>query len=396
MPDTPRDMSTKADVPLGRKKDLHVCVVLEGHALVRIGGAEYQAHQLAEELNRRADVTVTYVARGVPRTECVPYDVHRMGYTTGFRRRSVAFDARELWRTLLDLQPDVIYQRMKQSYTAVCAHYARRAGIPLVFHAAADPDTDGRWLRKRLSPNAPFDLLDVAAGNWGVRHATHVVVQTEKQAELLRGRFDRDASAIIKNFQPLPDTLPDKRPDGLRVLWVGNIREMKRPRLFLDLAESLSKHPGIEFWMVGRPAGQRNMQSTMADIRRSKHVHYFGELRLDAVNTLMSEADVFVNTSSFEGFPNTFIQAWAHGAIVTSLDVDIDGGLDASGIGFRTHQVPRLAQVITKLHQDPCLRREMSAKAFEYVKREHSVKNLVCLANFVIGTARKKTSSQCP
>ena len=135
----------------GASRDLHVCLVMEGHPLVQMGGAEYQAHQLAEELCRRDGVRVTYLARTAPYAADLPYQLRSMGDASGFRRRSTLFDAQSLWKVLSDVHPDVIYQRMKQGYTAICAHYSRRAGVPLVFHAASDPDTDGRWLRKPWS-----------------------------------------------------------------------------------------------------------------------------------------------------------------------------------------------------------------------------------------------------
>jgi len=377
---------------------VHVCLVLEHHVSVQMGGAEYQAHQLAEELSRRQGVRVTYLARTLPEASGSPYDIQKVGDPSGFRRRAVMFDAGMVWKSLRELQPDVIYQRAKQSYTAVCAHYAQRAGIPFVFHVANMPDADGRWFRQRLSANTPFDLLEVAAGNWGVRRASHVVVQTSQQAALLRRNFGRDPSALIRNFQPLPEALPGKRADGLRVLWVANIKEAKRPHLFLELAERFAERPGIEFWMVGRPASHRRISATMSAIKDSKYLRYFGELPLEGVNALMDEADVFVNTSSFEGFPNTFIQAWLRGAIVVSLDVDIDGGMEAAGIGYCTRSLTRLVEVIDRLSHSRELRRTISGRAFAHARREHSLSNLAQLADFIeeIGTAPAAAKCRCP
>jgi glycosyltransferase involved in cell wall biosynthesis len=358
---------------------------MEGHPLVQMGGAEYQAHQLAEALARRDGVRVTYLSRTVPDKATLPYQLRLMGDATGFRRRSTLFDARSLWATLKDVQPDVVYQRMKQGYTAVCAYYAQCAGIPMVFHAASEPDTDGRWFRKQLSANTPLDLLEVAAGNWGLRRAAHVIVQSEMQGTLLQRSFGREPSAVIPNSQPLPRDLPKKLAEGLRVLWVSNIKEVKRPDLFLDLAEQFCHRNDIEFWMVGRPGSHRSIKPTMGAIRRSTRIRYFGEVPIDRVNELMAQADVFVNTSSFEGSPNTFIQAWSRGAIVTSLAVDVDGGLEARGIGYCTGSVPRLVEVISRLADSPALRREISERAFAHVWQEHSGANLQRLADFVLG-----------
>lgn len=358
----------------------------------RMGGAEYQAHQLAEELERRDDVHVTYLAHSVPeRTPHLPYVVRKIADDNALNRRAVLFDAIMLWRTLKELRPDVIYQRAKHGYTAICAHYAKRAGIPLVFHAASETDVNGRWRRRWFSTNMPFDLLEVAAGNWGVRRATYVVVQSCRQDVLLRERFGRPALKMVRNFQPIPEALPGKRPTGLRVLWVGNIKQVKRPDLFLELAERFARFQDIEFWMVGRPANYRSMQATMTAIQRSEHVRFLGELPLDEVNTLMDQADVLVNTSSFEGSPNTFIQAWGRGAVVTSLNVDVDGGMETRGIGYCAGDLTRLIEVIDALRLSPQLRAEIAQRAFAHVWQEHSLTNLQDLAQFVLDSAKRQS-----
>jgi len=245
---------------------MRVCLILENHPAAVMGGAEYQAHLLAEELASRPGVQATYLARSAPDSGLASYEIRHFGSTSGFRRRAVVFDSRSLWQALVDLQPDVIYQRMKQGYTLVGALYGRRNGVPFVFHAASEPDVDGRWLRKGLSPNLPLDLLDVAVGNLGVRLSSRVVVQTKKQALLLRRHFGREPAALVRNFQPLPHALPVKSGTDTRILWVGNIKGVKRPELFLGLASRFAGRDDVKFWMVGRPGGNRGTRATMLAI----------------------------------------------------------------------------------------------------------------------------------
>ena len=222
---------------------MKVCVIVENHPSAVMGGAQYQGHLLAEELARRTGVTVTYLARGLAPDRCVeagiPYAVRRIGSRSGIRHRAVLFDAPELWHALHELAPDVVYQQMRQSYTAVCAQYARKVKVPFVFHVASDIDLDPRWFNDRFSANLPFDVAEAALGLWGLRHASHIIVQTGRQRRILQERFGRVAAAVVRNFQPLPASLPEKAAGPVRVFWVANFKDVKRPEMSNILAPSV-------------------------------------------------------------------------------------------------------------------------------------------------------------
>lgn len=357
-----------------------------------MGGAEYQTALLADEICRRPGVQASYLARRVPVGEAaagLPYELVRIGSEAGVRRRAVFFDAGDLTRTLSRLQPDVLYQQAKQSYTAVCARYARKAGIPFFFHVASEGDLDRRWISLRLSANTPFDVLESVTGDWGIRHATHVIAQTDRQARILRERYGRAAAVLVRNFQPLPRDLPDK-PDGpLRILWVANFKDVKRPHLFVELARSLADRSDLHFAMIGRPALQARFAPLMNLIRETPNLTYLGELPLEGVNEQMAQAAMHVNTSAFEGFPNTFIQAWARGAVVVSLAVDPDDkGMEEIGIGFCAGSMQRMREIITGLSSEPAKRHTIAQRAFEFAQQNHAMTQASRLTDLILGAAR--------
>jgi glycosyltransferase involved in cell wall biosynthesis len=339
-----------------------------------MGGAEYQAGLLADELDRHPGVVVTYLARHVP-SERLPggprYAVRSIGTDAGIRRRAVFFDAPALWGALRQLQPDVIYQQAKQSYTAVCAAYARRYGIPFFCHVASDADLDHRWISLRLTVNTPFDIIESLAGDWGIRHASHIVVQTEQQGARVRARFGREPAALVRNFQPIPAALPAKPPGPLQVLWVANFKDVKRPELFVDLAESFAGRQDLQFIMVGRPTTLRRFAPLMRRIPTVANLSYLGEQPIGRVYELMASAAIHVNTSSFEGFPNTFVQAWARGAVVVSIAVDPDGCMEAHNMGYCAGSFNALRDRIEALAQAPELRRELAERAFAFAQQHH-------------------------
>jgi hypothetical protein len=371
---------------------MHVCVMLENHAKARMAGAEYQTLLLTEELARRPGVKVTYVARRIPEgadAQGLPYALRRIGSDKGIRRRAVFFDAPDLLRTLREIKPDVIYQQSRQSYTAVCAWYAREAKIPFFFHIAHDFDFDYRWVTVRYSPNTPFDLVECMTGIWGLKRASHIIVQTERQGHVLKEKYGKTAAAIIRNFQPFPDSLPAKPPGPLKIFWVANLKDWKRPGLFVELAESFAGRTDLEFIMAGRPTGQRRFEPLMQKIPTVANLKYLGEVPIDQVNELMSQAAVHVNTSSFEGFPNTFLQAWGRGAIVATLAVDPDEeSMEALGIGYCAGTLERLHDFIDALSRSPQRRQQIMENAFRFVHEKHSLAQGAHLADLILGAGK--------
>jgi glycosyltransferase involved in cell wall biosynthesis len=373
---------------------IKVCVVVQNHPSIAMGGAQYQGHLLAEEVARRAGVEVTYLARDVfPDTASrnnIPYAIRSIGTGAGIRRRATFFDARTLWRTLSEIKPDVIYQQMRQSYTAVCARYARRAGIPFFFQIASDMDLDRRWISNGFSANTPFDIAENILAIWGMRHASHIIAQTEPQRRILRERFGRDAAAVVRNFQPLPTKLPVKPGSPIEIFWVANLKSVKRPELFVELAESFSGRNDVKFTMAGRPSGlQRRFAPLMERIKRTPNLEYFGELSIDAVNARMSGAHVHVNTSSLEGFPNTIIQAWAQGAVVVTIAVDPDEQkMETLGIGICTGTFERLKTTIDELARSPERRQAFAQNGFAFAQAHHSLARGAQLVDMMLAAAQ--------
>jgi glycosyltransferase involved in cell wall biosynthesis len=372
---------------------MRVCLITENHAGAVMGGAEYQTLLLAEELSRRPGVEVTYLARRVPKnieSLSLPYALEGIGNAAGIRRRAVFFDQHNVMQALEQLKPDVIYQQAKQSYTAMGAKYAEQAGIPFFFHVAHDFDLNYRWITSRFSPNTPFDIIECLAGDWGIKHASHVIVQSERQGKLLQKRFKRNWSAVVRNFQPLPETLPAKPKGPMQVFWVANLKDFKRPALFVDLAESFAGRSDIDFVMAGRAPTQRRFAPLMQRIRTVKNLKYWGEVPIEKVNQLMSDADMHVNTSSFEGFPNTFLQAWARGAVIGSLAVDPDeSSMESLGIGYCAgDDLHRLHDFVDELSRAPEKRRAIAERAFAFVHEKHGMEHGARLADFIIEAGR--------
>jgi glycosyltransferase involved in cell wall biosynthesis len=350
-----------------------------------MGGAQFQIKCLVEHLRTLKRYDVHYVARRV--REAGPADghtIHRIGDSRPRSRFGYAMDAPQLLRALRGIRPHVIYQRIGCAYTGIAALYAGRSGARLIWHASSDADLEPalrvperNFVRRRLERT----LL-----NYGIRHADIVVTQTRRQDEALRRNFGRDADAVIANFHPDP-TEQHSVAGPARVLWVANLKRLKQPDAFLRLAASLADLRDVRFVMVGAAsteAGESEWNRAMQQqIAALPNVDYLGQRPQDEVNRLLSNATLFVNTSLYEGFPNTFIQAWLRDTPVVSLSVNPDNVFDDESLGYCAGTEARLSEIVRGLLLDDALRRRVAARAGAHAREFHSMVNAARLEQLI-------------
>jgi glycosyltransferase involved in cell wall biosynthesis len=362
-----------------------LCIVTPHHLSVTGGGAEYQIECLIEALAAEQRYEIFYLARSAePSCRPAGYRVVRIGTRIQASRFGYAMDAVPLYRALRSLRPQVIYQRVACGYTGICAWYARRSGARLIWHVAHDTDV----MLERLDPgrNPVRGFLETTCIEYAIRHANHIITQTEHQARLLRHNYGREADGVIRNFQPNPTEEIDKS-GPLTVLWVANFKRWKQPELFVALADALRDLDSVRFVMAGASAGGSGTAdwnaAVMAQIRQARNLDYLGPLPQTEINRLFAHAHVFVNTSKWEGFPNTFIQAWMREVPVVSLSVDPDQLLAHGNMGIVAENPGALASAVRALIMDPARRAEYGERARRYAMREHSLENIKTLQRLI-------------
>lgn len=218
-----------------------------------------------------------------------------------------------MWRRLKEIDADIYYYRSASMWVGVLAEFCRRHGRRFVYAGASNKDfvpgqggqiryARDRWLYRR-----------------GLALADAIVVQNAFQAQSCRANYAREAVLIPSCYRPPPDAKPASQRD--LVLWVGTVYEDKRPELFLELARRLRERRCV---LIGGP--RRGAEAFFERIRAQAaalpNVEFTGFLPLAQVEPWFDRARVLVNTSRYEGMPNTFLQAWARG-VPTVATVDV-------------------------------------------------------------------------
>jgi len=363
-----------------------LCIVTPMHSATHTGGAEYQIERLVDVLSSTGRYEIYYlngISGGDESSD--RYRVVRVGKDPRPPRFGYLSQAVPLYKALQKIQPDAIYQRVACGYTGVCAYYAQRHGTNFVWHVAHDSDVSPDNSLHGRNPLRRF--LEKRSVEYGIRRASCIVAQTADQAALLERNYGRKADAVIPNFHPSPNETIDKSGERI-VAWVAGIKPWKRPEAFLDLADTMLNLADVRFVMIGREAIASSerawLNALLRRIRATPNVEYRGSRSQAEVNELLARSHIFVNTSRYEGFPNTFIQAWMREAAVVSLHVDPDRLLGERAIGlFCDGSQQRLEGAVRTLLSDSSLRAAYTAKARDYALSHHSMANADGLARLI-------------
>ena len=261
---------------------------------------------------------------------------------------------------------DIYYQNCGEYVTGQVALWCRRHGRKFVYSVANDADCDARLPEMHK-------LCERVLYRYGLKHADRVIVQTRRQQDMLRTHFELD-SAVIPMPCPGPsadDYVACERAQkrGNRVLWIGRVCEQKRPDRLLDLAEAC---PDLHFDLVGPAADNGYARSVWERAKNISNVTLHGPTSRDRVSEFYRNAALLCCTSDFEGFPNTFLEAWSYGVpIVTTFDPD--NLVAEKGLGRVGKDVRELAAGIRELLGSPEKWSKASQSARAYYLENHTI-----------------------
>jgi glycosyltransferase involved in cell wall biosynthesis len=265
-----------------------------------------------------------------------------------------------VWQALKRADADVYYTSCAGMHVGLVALFCRRFGRRFVFRTASNPDCERSRLRV---------LVRFARDRWlyayGLKHADAILVQSASQARALAASYglgSRVAAMLVE--QPGPACARD-----IDVLWVGNIQAIKRPDRILRLAEAM---PDLRFHMVGGSLAGR--EDLYCEVQRAalgrRNLAFHGRLSYWAASALYGRAQLLVNTSDVEGFPNTYLQAWIRGVPVVTL-IDPDGVIEREGLGLAARSETGLADGVRYFFDDPHAWQAASGRCRRFMAREY-------------------------
>ncbi len=330
-------------------------------ALARYGGAEVQAALLADAF-AEAGATVQFVVSDLENGCELPHAAQNAFFSKRGLPGLRFFHPRTagILSALARADADVYFQHCAGSVTGLTAWFCKRHRRVFVYYAGSDSDFSFRTARLG-------NMRDKMIFFWGLKNAGGIVAQNEFQAKLCRERLHREPCVIPSAVAA--DAVPRTGEDG-SIAWVGTLRAVKRPELFLELARSL---PERKFVLIGGAMGAEmeysrriiEMAATMPNVVAT------GRIPRQQVEEYLAGASLLANTSRVEGFPNAFLEAWKHATPVLSL-VDVDDLIRKERVGVVCGDIREMADCIEKLLADDETRAEMGRRARRLVEERYA------------------------
>jgi glycosyltransferase involved in cell wall biosynthesis len=263
-------------------------------------------------------------------------------------------------RSMLGVRTRVLVQRSAGPTTAIAAIAARVRGAGFAYSSANDVDFEF----ERVEPRR----VNLRLFEWGVRRATRVLVQNDHQAQLCRQRFAIDpivVNSIAARAEP-------RSADPEAFLWVGRLQNWKRPLAYLELARAV---PEASFWMIEVPQPNEPPElraAVSAAVRELPNLELLEPRPREALGELLDRTVAVVNTSSYEGVPNVFLEGWARGVPALALSFDPGGLVAGRGLGsFVEGDSERFADEAQRIWRERGDQRAVAERCIAYVRAEH-------------------------
>ncbi len=253
--------------------------------------------------------------------------------------------------------------------TGEIAAFCTRSHKKFVLFAGSDIDFSPEHSPQSLEVNPCGSQGDIC--NYALMHADLIVTQTDTQRRLLRERFGKEGVMLRSPIDLSDIPSDDKQGTDVRniALWIGKSNQIKRPDILLQLAAAF---PGIEFVMVLNLSDPDIFQAVLRD--RPPNVQVLEWIPFEEVERLFAQALVLINTSLFEGFPNTFLQAGKYAVPLLSLQVDPDGFIEGYECGIVARgRFDMLVEGLDVIRSDQARHSLFARNIRGYVQKHHSL-----------------------
>jgi glycosyltransferase involved in cell wall biosynthesis len=337
------------------------------------GGAQRQQYIISKELKNKGH-QISFIVGDFGQNSVETIDQIKFINGAPTQSSNVLSDGKsliELVWSMSTANSDLYLVRGSPKLATATYYIAQMLRKPFIFRLANDSDVDPQYLEEKYSKPMRYLFQNTISG------AAEVMVQTNRQKNMLKQRMDINPLVVPNGYDvpPSEELVPHKDREG--ILWVGSSdQEQKKPERFLELADQL---PNKSFKMISKPLptdkGYHKILQQKAEKR--SNLLFLGEISPNKVHKHYQKAKFLVNTSDYEGFPNTFLEAWRYETPVISLYFDPDDLLKSTDIGIHSEDMTNMIDDVVYLNESVDERMKMGKAGRNHVVENHSLERVV-------------------
>jgi glycosyltransferase involved in cell wall biosynthesis len=271
----------------------------------------------------------------------------------------------EHYKKTKECTPDVIIQACAGIETGIMGFIANKLSVPFVYRVANDMDTDQRYRTRLLK-------YEQIAYNYGLKKTDVILCQNSYQYDNLKIKFPKKPLRIIHNpFLKTYDTNVSSFKERRYVAWLGIFQKQKNLPLLYEIAKQI---PESNFKIAGMPG--KNIDSdthnALKKLKKLSNIEFVGYLSRKQVPSFLSNAIALLNTSHYEGFSNTYLEAFSVGTpVIAPLNADPDHVIEKNRLGFAVKNNSDFPVVIQSVFENKERFIGISKQCQEYVYKNH-------------------------
>lgn len=200
--------------------------------------------------------------------------------------------------------------------------------IPVIIRIANDIDTDDR-IKKTKS------FFDRLMFSYSLKNSFLIVCQNNYQLEQLTKKYPEKKIIVLKNPFISKHDIPILQFNERKyIAWIGIFSRQKNLRLLYEIAK---QNVQFEFRVAGKslPTTVLEVEEDLELLKKLPNVKMAGFLTRKEIPDFLSKAFFLLNTSHYEGFSNTFLEALSAGTpIVTLKQNDPDSFIQNNKLGY--------------------------------------------------------------
>ena len=220
---------------------------------------------------------------------------------------------------------------------------------------------------------------------WLYNYADVVTANSDVALDGMQSYVNKDKLKLLPNPVLIPN-YPAKPNLSQTVLNAGRLTKAKNQGFLIDAFSQIEKdNCDWKLIIAGRGEEKKNLEKMIKAKGQENCVKLVGQVK--DLTSYYQNAAMFVLTSKHEGTPNVLLEAMAYGVPLIVAD-NLPGALDLiedniNGFHYREENIEDLKNKITKLMEEPDLRKRMGEAARNSVQK-FSIENVDVLWRSVI------------